>query len=241
MALTFSALAEHNQQMAYMSMSPPTSPHTDDDNSSECSYYSLADLQNDRWYRNIPASQIREQAKEVPDLPAHTTSSYPRKFHNSEQLGLKSRGPWREYPFCLNKRYSHGSPGPVRIIINSANSEDVDVIYHPTQDNRKVCLAKYRAKGYSKGACLKPSPHNPLPANNTFGIPEGRIYQWHGVCQGLGAYYQPVQQIAAPVTPAMQVAMFSQGYPGCAPAMPTWEQYDAGLDILLATIQFPTT
>ncbi|CEI61475.1 hypothetical protein FVEN_g9432 [Fusarium venenatum] len=237
MSLTFAALAEHTRYMASMSMSPP-SHKTDDDNSSECSYYSLADLQYDRWYRNIPASQIREQAKEVPDSPAPTNKLYPRKFHNSERLVLKSCGPWKEYPFCLNKRYTNGSPGPVRLIINSAKPEDVDVVYHPTQGNRQVCLAKYRPKGWAKGTCLKPSPHNPLPANNTFGIPEGMTYQGHEVYQGLGACYYPQQQsMTAPMHPAMQAAILSLGYPSYSSTMPSWGQYIPGYTIYNYTNQ----
>ncbi|KAG8672092.1 hypothetical protein FPOAC1_005353 [Fusarium poae] len=228
MSLTFAALAEHTQLMTPMSMSPPLSYKTDDDNSSECSYYSLADLQYDRWYRNIPASQVREQAKQVPDSPAPTEALYPRKFHNSERLSLKSCGPWKEYPFCLNKRYTMGSPGPARIIINSAKPDDVDVVYHPTQGNRMVCLAQYRPRGYRKGACLKPSPYNPLPANNTFGIPEGTTYQGHEVYQDLSYYYPQPQSMTTPMIPAMQAAMFSPVYTGCFSAMPTWAQYDSG-------------
>jgi hypothetical protein len=204
-------------------MSPPIFPQTDDDNSSECSYYSLDGLQNDRWYRNIPASQIREQAKQVPNLPAPANALYPRMFHNREQLGLASHGPWTEYPFNLNKRYTHGCPGPVRLIVNSAKPNDVDVVYHPEKDVRKVCLAKYRPKGYAKGACLKPSPHNPLPSNNTFGIPQGMTYQAAGAY-----YYPPAQSMPAQMIPAMQTAMFYPGHSGFTSPMTTWGQYNAG-------------
>ncbi|CAF3458285.1 unnamed protein product [Fusarium graminearum] len=217
MSLTFSALAQHEQHMASAYMSPPSTPKLDDDTSSECSYYSLPDLQYDRWYRNIPASQVREQASRVPCLPAPRKAAYPRKFHNKERLGLQSCGPWTEYPFCLNKRYAHGNPGPARLIVSSTNPSKVDVVYHPEQNNRKVCLANYRPREYSKGACLKPSPFNPLPANNTFGVPEGMTYPAQEVYQGVGAYYHPQ---TVPLSP--EAAMFSPVYTGSASPVPAW-------------------
>ncbi|RGP69109.1 extracellular guanyl-specific ribonuclease fl2 [Fusarium longipes] len=229
MSLTFAALAEHTRQNTAMSVSPPSSPQLDDDNSSECSYYSLVDLENDRWYRNIPASQIQEQAKQVPSLPAPANAQYPRMLHNKEQLELASRGPWTEYPFCLNKRYIHGTPGPVRIIVNSANSDEFDVVYHPQQQVKAVCLAKYRPKGYSKGACPKPLPYNPLPTNNSSGISNEMTY--HSL---ENYYYPPAPLMAAQTmygiqtTYDMQIAMHYSNYIGVNPYITTPGQLDAG-------------
>ncbi|KAH6962820.1 hypothetical protein DER45DRAFT_534059 [Fusarium avenaceum] len=110
-------------------------------------------------YRYIPASQVREQAKLVPDIPTGPgLAKYPRPFHNREALPLQQAGPWKEYPFCLNKRYVHGAPGPVRIIVSSASNDDHDVIYHPTKVNKMAILATYRPRGYAKGVLPKPLP-----------------------------------------------------------------------------------
>ncbi|SPJ76776.1 uncharacterized protein FTOL_06225 [Fusarium torulosum] len=156
--LTFEALSRLNSQMASLSVTRPASEDMDDC-SSECSHYSLAGLENDKWYRYILASQVREQAKLVPDLPTRPgEAKYPRPFYNREALPLQKAGSWREYPFCLNKRYVHGTPGPVRIVVNSTSNDDHDVIYHPTKDNKMAILATYRPRGYAKGVLPKPLP-----------------------------------------------------------------------------------
>ncbi|KAF5678691.1 extracellular guanyl-specific ribonuclease fl2 [Fusarium heterosporum] len=157
-ALTFAALSELDNQMATLSVFPLASQEDQDECSSECSYYSLAELKDDKWYRCIPASQVREQAKHVPDLYARPGAKYPRRFHNRERLELQKARPWKEYPFCLNKRYTHGSPGPVRVIVSSASNESYDVIYHPSKDDRSAVLAKFRPTGYKKGVLPKPLP-----------------------------------------------------------------------------------
>ncbi|KAJ4128194.1 hypothetical protein NW768_008480 [Fusarium equiseti] len=201
MALTFAALEGHNAQLAAMTASPPFPPiQVDDDASSECSYYSLADLENDRWYRNIPASQLREQASQV---PTYTGALYPRQFYNQEKLELVSDGPLTEYPFCLNKRYIYGSPGPVRIILNLANPAAFDVVYHPDRLQRKVCQAVYRPRGYKKGACLKPSPYNPLPADSMpFSCMQPLAYQ-----APTTYWYPPVQPLYSGLMPTYNPAM----------------------------------
>jgi hypothetical protein len=52
----------------------------------------------------------------------------------------------------------HGTPGPVRIVVNSVSNDDHDVIYHPTKDNKMAILATYRPRGYAKGVLPKPLP-----------------------------------------------------------------------------------
>lgn len=207
-ALTFEALSQLNSQMGSLSITRPAEDM--DDCSSECSYYSLAGLENDKWYRYIPASQVREQAKLVPDLPTGPgLAKYPRQFHNREALPLQQAGPWKEYPFCLNKRYVHGAPGPVRIIVNSASNDDHDVIYHPTKDNKMAILATYRPRGYAKGVLPKPLPvsspsspsSSPVPFTYlplSFSPPtftsDGFYQQYYPPAVSyMPDYYQPVQ------------------------------------------------
>ncbi|UZP38281.1 hypothetical protein NXS19_006097 [Fusarium pseudograminearum] len=90
-------------------------------------------------------------------------------------------------------------------------------------DQQKGLLGKLPSKGYSKGACLKPSPFNPLPANNTFGVPEGMAYRGQEVYQGVGAYYHPQ---TVPLSP--EAAMFSPVYTGSASPVPAWGYGEAG-------------
>jgi len=215
MALTFAALEGHNAQMAAITASLPfSSIQVDDDTSSECSYYSLPDLENDRWYRNIPASQLREQASQV---PSYTGAMYPRQFYNKEKLGLVSNGSLTEYPFCLNKRYISGCPGPVRIILNLANPAAFDVVYHPDRLERKVCQAVYRPRGYKKGACLKPSPNNPLPARS---MPFSCMHPLNYYYPAPAAYwYPPVQPLYSGLMPTYNPAMVNPALAGFASLM----------------------
>lgn len=60
-----------------------------------------------------------------------------------------------------------GSPGPVRIITNSAAPGEFDVVYHPVRTENSACLAKYRPKGYQKGAVPKPLPSSELSSQPT--------------------------------------------------------------------------
>ena len=210
MALTFAALEEHTAQMAAMTATPPFSPtQVDDDASSECSYYSLPGLENDRWYRNIPASQLREQANQV---PSYTGALYPRQFYNKEKLGLVSNGSLTEHPFCLNQRYISGCPGPVRIILNLANPAAFDVVYHPDKLERKVCQAVYRPMGYKKGACLKPSPNNPLPTGSMpFSCMHPRNYNYQAPTT---YWYPPVQPLYSGLIPTYNLAMVTPALAG---------------------------
>jgi hypothetical protein len=218
--LTFEALSQLNSQMASMSVTRPTAEDMDDC-SSECSHYSLAGLENDKWYRYIPASQVREQAKLVPDLlTGPGEAKYPRPFYNREALPLQKAGPWREYPFCLNKRYVHGTPGPVRIVVNSASNDDHDVIYHPTKDNKVAILATYRPRGYAKGVLPKPLPVSSPSSLSSSLVPfSSSPLTGDGFCQQYSPpalsympnYYQPVQphyyQPSLPMDPAWKYPM----------------------------------
>ncbi|PNP84136.1 hypothetical protein FNYG_02824 [Fusarium nygamai] len=173
-ALTSEALSQLDQLNNQGGLpSPPSSPNSWE-TESDCSYYSLSDLTLDKWYRQIPASQVRKQAKQIPASPVSSQSIYPRRFHNKEELSLQSAGPWKEYPFCLNKGYVSGSPGPVRMITNSAALGEFDVVYHPARTENSACLAKYRPKGYKKGAVPKPLPASE-PSSQSNSIPSAGV------------------------------------------------------------------
>ncbi|CVL03654.1 uncharacterized protein FMAN_15071 [Fusarium mangiferae] len=166
-ALTSAALSQLDQLNNQGGLPSPPSSQNTWETGSDCSYYSLSDLILDKWYRQIPASQVREQAKQIPASPMSSQSIYPRQFYNRENLSLQSSGPWKEYPFCLNKGYMSGSPGPVRIITNSAAPGEFDVVYHPARTENSACLAKYRPKGYQKGAVPKPLPSSEPSSQST--------------------------------------------------------------------------
>ncbi|KAF4992622.1 hypothetical protein FGRMN_7023 [Fusarium graminum] len=197
-ALTFAALGELNSQMATLSVPPLASQEGQDECSSECS--------SECSYYSLA------------DL----------KDDKWENLELQKAGPWKEYPFCLNKRYIHGSPGPVRIIVNSASNEGYDVVYHPSRYDRSAVLAKYRPKGYAKGVLPKP-----LPGLSCAGLPSSptsstsslftaeRFYPHYlpPVPTYQPSYYQPVQatyyQPYLHTNPAWTYPMgYSTGYPG---------------------------
>ncbi|CCT75881.1 uncharacterized protein FFUJ_11926 [Fusarium fujikuroi IMI 58289] len=148
-ALTSAALSQLNQLNNQGGLPSPPSSQNTWETGSDCSYYSLSDLTLDKWYRRIPASQVREQAKHIPASPMSSQSIYPRQFYNKEDLSLQSSGPWKEYPFCLNKDYVSGSPGPVRMITNSAAPGEFDVV------------------GYQKGAVPKPLPSSEPSSQST--------------------------------------------------------------------------
>ncbi|KAF4971487.1 hypothetical protein FSARC_1715 [Fusarium sarcochroum] len=176
--LTVAALSQLNEQMSDLSVSAPMPQPDMDDCSSECSYYSLADLEKDKWYRRIPASQVRKQAKLVPEVPVSPRVKYPRQFFNKESLPLKVPGPWKEYPLCLNKEYISGNPGPARIILNPSSPDGHDVVYHPTPFDKKALLANYRPKGYGKGVIPKPTAtYAPAPVQSPQNLDTG-LYQY---------------------------------------------------------------
>ncbi|KAI1021914.1 hypothetical protein LB504_007321 [Fusarium proliferatum] len=166
-ALTSAALDQLDQLNNQGGLPSPPSSQNTWETGSDCSYYSLSDLILDKWYRQIPASQVREQAKQIPASPMSSQSIYPRQFYNRENLSLQSSGPWKEYPFCLNKGYMSGPPGPVRIVTNSAAPGEFDVVYHPARTENSACLAKYRPKGYQKGAVPKPLPSSEPSSQST--------------------------------------------------------------------------
>ncbi|KAF5635862.1 hypothetical protein F52700_5174 [Fusarium sp. NRRL 52700] len=151
-ALTSEALSQLDQLNNKGGLPFPPSPQNNWETESDCSYYSLSELQMDKTYRQIPASQVREQARKIPAGPMSSQSIYSRRFHNKEDLTLQSPGPWKEYPFCLNKGYVSGLPGPVRMITNSAAPGEFDVVYHAGRTEQSARVAKYRPKGYHKGA-----------------------------------------------------------------------------------------
>ncbi|KAF5676684.1 hypothetical protein FCIRC_6979 [Fusarium circinatum] len=173
-ALTSAALSQLDQLNNQGGLPSPPSSQNSWETESDCSYYSLSDLTLDKWYRQIPASQVRKQALQIPASPVSSQSIYPRRFHNKEELALQSSGPWKEYPFCLNKGYVSGSPGPVRMIINSAAIGEFDVVYHPGRTERSACLAKYRPKGYKRGAVPKPLPSSE-PSSQSNSIPSAGV------------------------------------------------------------------
>ncbi|KAF4499681.1 hypothetical protein FAGAP_4132 [Fusarium agapanthi] len=156
-ALTSEALSQLGQLNNQGGLPSPPSSQNNWETDSDCSYYSLSELRLDKSYRQIPARQVREQARKIPAGPISSQSTYPRQFYNKEELALQSLGPWKEYPFCLN-RYVAGLPGPVRMITNSAAPGEIDVVYHPGRTEHSDCLAKYRPKGYHKGAVPTPLP-----------------------------------------------------------------------------------
>ncbi|KAH7175321.1 hypothetical protein EDB81DRAFT_874176 [Dactylonectria macrodidyma] len=140
-----SSLSILDDQMSHMSLSD------DDDNgySSDCSHYSLPDLEEDKWLRCIPASEVRKQAKLVPETAA-PGAKYPRKLYNKEELPLRVAGPWKEHPLCLNGRYVYGDPGPARVIVNPSVPEGHDVVYHPRRDSLAFLQANYRPRGHRR-------------------------------------------------------------------------------------------
>ncbi|KAH7217007.1 Ribonuclease/ribotoxin [Fusarium redolens] len=224
-ALTFEALSQLDQ--LNNQRGPPSPPPSQDkwESASDCSYYSLSELVLDKWYRQIPASQVREQARQIPASPVSSQSIYPRQFYNKEELALQSSGPWKEYPFCLNKGYVCGSPGPVRIITNSSAPGDFDVVYHPGRLEKSACLAKYRSKGYQKGAVPKPlpssEPSSPSTSSSSVGSPSLQYNPY--IAAHLAQYQQAMtasyfmQSIAMPYafpSPALAYSYF-----------PTYGQY----------------
>ncbi|KAF4944977.1 hypothetical protein FGADI_12321 [Fusarium gaditjirri] len=223
-ALTSEALRQFDQLNNQGGLPSPPSPQDKWETESDCSYYSLSDLTLDKWYRQIPASQVREQARQIPASPLSSQSIYPRRFYNKEELALQSLGPWKEYPFCLNKGYVSGSPGPVRIITNSAAPGKFDVVYHPGRLEKSACLAKYRPKGYQNGAVPKPLPssapsspstssssvgvsslqHNPYIAAHLAGYQQGITAAYYA--QGIPAAYV----VPVPVATYAYVPMYGQ-------------------------------
>jgi hypothetical protein len=61
-----------------------------DDNCSECSYYSLPDLEDDPWLMQTPAHEVRKQAEQVPgSLPQEPSIRTPfttRSGYSSQLL-----------------------------------------------------------------------------------------------------------------------------------------------------------
>ncbi|CAJ0544443.1 Ff.00g036190.m01.CDS01 [Fusarium sp. VM40] len=85
------SLHDLDGQMSHMMISDDDM----DDNSSECSYYSLPDLEDDPWLKQIPAHEVRKQAEQVPKVVS-PGAKYPHPFYNKERLQLTTAGPWLE-------------------------------------------------------------------------------------------------------------------------------------------------
>ncbi|KAF4944463.1 hypothetical protein FSARC_14669 [Fusarium sarcochroum] len=150
------SLHDLDSQMSHLKVSDDDM----DDCSSQCSYYSLPDLERDPWLQKIPASEVRKQANLVP-AAASPGVEYPHNFLNREKLPLKLSGPWVEYPLCLNGRYLGHTPGPARVIVNPSVPGGHDVIYHPRRDDKKFRQATYRSKGYKPYYLAKPEGCSP--------------------------------------------------------------------------------
>lgn len=140
-----------------------------DESSSECSHYSLTDLEDDEWMLRIPASEVRRQAKLVPDVPSPGVK-YPHDFLNKERLPLKVSGSMVEYPLCLNGRYVFGNPGPARVIVNPSRPGSLDVVYHRSHHDRGFLQAKYRPKGYRRKTMGNGTPRFATPPSPYLGV-----------------------------------------------------------------------
>lgn len=137
-----------DQQLSYLSV-------TDDDMDdcrSECSYYSLPELDETDSVRRIPRSVVKQQA-EVVTTCSQVHSKYPHAYHNSERLPLRVAGPWLEHPLMSHGPYSSGYPGPARVVISAMGGRGYDVIYHPNRPSpwghkkNTFAQARYHPKG----------------------------------------------------------------------------------------------
>ncbi|RSL99562.1 hypothetical protein CEP52_009681 [Fusarium oligoseptatum] len=123
-----------------------------DDCRSECSYYSLPELNETDPVRRIPASVVKQQAEAVP-ASGQMKTSYPHAYNNSERLPLRVAGPWLEHPLMKDGPYSSGSPGPARVIVSAMGGKGYDVIYHPVRrvywghKKNTFAQARYHPKG----------------------------------------------------------------------------------------------
>ncbi|KAF4988032.1 hypothetical protein FGRMN_10013 [Fusarium graminum] len=163
------SLHDLDEDMSHMKVSD----NDMDDGSSECSYYSLPELENDPWLKRIPAYEVRKQAKQVPEVVS-PGAKYPHLFHNKERLPLKTTGPWLEYPLCLNGRYhnkSYREAGPARVLVNPSVPGGHEVIYHPRKKDGGFRQAIYRKSGYRKqlpgcGSCMTAASIPTCPSLN---------------------------------------------------------------------------
>ncbi|UPK92484.1 hypothetical protein LCI18_003419 [Fusarium solani-melongenae] len=107
-----------------------------DDCRSECSYYSLPELDETDPVRRIPASVVKQQAEAL-----------------SSHLPLRVAGPWIEYPLVKDGPYISGSPGPARVVVSAMGGTGFDVIYHPDRPifwgpkKSTFAQARYHPKG----------------------------------------------------------------------------------------------
>ncbi|WAO91863.1 Hypothetical protein NCS54_00934700 [Fusarium falciforme] len=135
-----------------------------DDCRSECSYYSLPELDETDPVRRIPASVVKQQAEAVP-ASCQMETSYPHTYNNSEHLPLRVAGPWLEYPLVKDGPYISGSPGPARVVVSAMGGTGFDVIYHPNRPifwgpkKNTFVQARYHPKG---------SRRSNMPAQNQY-------------------------------------------------------------------------
>ncbi|KAI8665232.1 hypothetical protein NCS56_00958500 [Fusarium sp. Ph1] len=135
-----------------------------DDCRSECSYYSLSELDETDPVRRIPASVVKQQAEAVP-ASRQMETSYPHTYNNSEHLPLRVAGPWLEHPLVKDGPYISGSPGPARVVVGAIGGTGFDVIYHPNRPifwgpkKNTFVQARYHPKG---------SRRSNMPAQNQY-------------------------------------------------------------------------
>ncbi|KAH7157319.1 hypothetical protein B0J13DRAFT_603100 [Dactylonectria estremocensis] len=138
-----SSLSIPDDQMSHMSVSDD-----DDGYSSDCSHYSLPDLEDDEWLRHIPASR-------------------------SLSLGPSTRDPFTRGPFTTKKndRFRYGNPGPARVVVSPSEPEGHDVVYHPNRDSLNFLQAKYRPRGYRRIRKGPPTAKTPPKSPSTSSLP----------------------------------------------------------------------
>lgn len=135
-----------------------------DDCRSECSYYSLPELDETDPVRRIPASVVKQQAEAVPARRQMGTS-YPHTYNNSEHLPLRVAGPWLEHPLVKDGPYISGPPGPARVVVSAMGGTGFDVIYHLDRriswgpQKKTFAQARYHPKG---------SRRSNMPAQNQY-------------------------------------------------------------------------
>ncbi|KAH6856008.1 hypothetical protein B0I37DRAFT_424869 [Chaetomium sp. MPI-CAGE-AT-0009] len=135
-------------------ISPTRSEHSQD------SHYSLSTLSPTNPHRRIRASEVREQANNIPNR-TQDGPGYPHHFNNAERLPLgHGHRDLIEYPLMANGQGSwHPSqgwgPGPARIIVSRDDRRSSpEVVYHdPTQPvaaggrEKPFAKAAYRRRG----------------------------------------------------------------------------------------------
>lgn len=124
------------------------------------SKYSLSNLRATHPVRRVRASEVRNQARNIPvNIRGRRLGGYPHAFGNGEELRLEyNRSPLIEYPLMPDGRgpWRPGQqrlPGPARIVVNRYDRSVPEVMYHdPTQpveegrQTRPFAMANYRRR-----------------------------------------------------------------------------------------------